>query len=484
MLMVLMYQRVTSILFFLLVFSFLASCKGVGGDGLDPNTRFASAYRSLRIGQVQTANNRVAITIAIDTREVIVIMTPDPLNPSLSDVLYRSADGNIVQIKISPRGLPQRALTDVSIQNFLRYTPLSVDIELFVNGESSPRSSTAFLTEEVFSLLGQVRAFSEEESMGLQTDLSKTDFRNNFMIGIIAARVFGCGISGATTDLPAESPLVSLSTSACRSLLLTTMNNIIKLNDFEDRETGEFLGNQEECAFPPDDFEAAKICINSVSQQMIRAALLAAPNLGIVINGTFDPETGDVLPTPTPTPVPTPRPFTPQNPPSEVPPLSPPEELPPPPPSPAPPPPPPEDPPPPPPPEDPAPFLGSYLGTSLMDETDYDMVNAFCPDNGGIEMTIADEGSPSCNEPDCSVTGEVTFLYDGIPLMGNLSGSFNQDGTGSGTVMISDPDFMIMDTYNFTFQVSDPEDAMFISTTYTSQSGCTGSGLMQKTSGN
>jgi len=122
------YKHIILMLFALCLL--LVSCRGVGGAGLSKSAVFASAYRSLRIGQVQTANNRVAITLAIDSREVLVIMSPDPSSPSLSDVLYRTPEGTIVQIRIDTRGLPRTAVSDSGSISFTNYTPFTFDFEI------------------------------------------------------------------------------------------------------------------------------------------------------------------------------------------------------------------------------------------------------------------------------------------------------------------------------------------------------------------
>src|SRR5690606_11079232 len=115
-------------------------------------------------------NNRVAITIAIDSREVIVVLTPDPDRPNLSDVLYRDADGNIVQLLVDTRGRPLTATVDGRVLEFSNYSGSSVDVR---DSDTSPRNqfqriqttpSTTQIREDILSLLGQVRPASADEN--------------------------------------------------------------------------------------------------------------------------------------------------------------------------------------------------------------------------------------------------------------------------------------------------------------------------------
>jgi hypothetical protein len=435
-------------LFFLCLLIY--SCRGVDGAGLRRDITFNSAYRSLRLGAIQTANNRVAITLAIDTREVLVIMSPDPSDPSLADVLYRSSDGSVTQIEIDRRGRPRRAFLDSAMVQFTGYTSESVDTTIATSSMTFPSIPTE-IRDEVRELLAFVREATTDDS-----NLEMLDVRNNFKLGIISTRTFGCSTSSASAANASDGmSTIPLAGAACGSELLTVMNNILTLDDFQERTLENFIGDPVACAFPRDDFDAAKKCIEDVSDEIIRESLLTAPDIAIVLDGTFDPETGDILPTPTPTPRPRPRPRPPgaNIPPPDSPPLVQPDP----------------DPEPDP---DPAFFLGSYDGTVFNN-----MVDTFCPDQIFIELAVAQNGDVSCQSPACQILGNGEFNFPGFNLTLNedITGSMNSAGQGSSTVNIEISNASFFDDYTFTFTAI---ENVGINVSYISDFGCEGSGTL------
>jgi len=292
-----------------------------------------------------------------------------------------------------------------------------------------------------------------------------TDFRNNFIIGIIATNIFGCSPTNLEQEVIQNTELATLPPQVCNSLLIRTMRNVLKLNDFENRVVEQFIGDPIGCAFPENNFERAKECIENSSGEIIKEALLAAPNLETVINGTFDPETGEILPPP-PTPTPTPRPKPSPTPkPGELPPapIEPPIE-----PKPTP-----TPTPTPPPSVPPAFFFGSYQG-SFTDTTDYSLVMAFCPNDADIQINISSGTDLSCTSPNCDINGSITFFYDSTPITSSLTGTINENGLGVASLQVQDPNIPVFDVFDFKFSAMQ-SSMNFFNADYHSSQGCEGS---------
>ncbi len=273
-------------------------CKGISGSGVSQSQRFESGFRSLRIGQITTANNRVATTIAIDSRETIVVLEPAPGSASLTEVLYQSTDQFTAEILVSSDSLPNLANTDDSIVDFSDYTDENVTLDVINNGITLSTQTVA-LNQDIFGF------FNLNKSLGRSKALAEDDLVRIFRIAVIAVRVFGCTSQSYLENTSSSLPFGELTESACSSTLITTMLNVIKVADFEKRIIDEFLGDPIGCAYEEGNFLDALNCLNNSKPEVIREALVSNPDIDSVLNGSFDPNTGEIIPeAPSPTPTP------------------------------------------------------------------------------------------------------------------------------------------------------------------------------------
>jgi len=279
--------------------SFNLSCKGISGSGVSESERFESGFRSLRIGQITTANNRVATTMAIDSRETIVVLEPAPGSPSLTEVLYQTTDAsNNAEILVGSDSLPQLANTDDSNIAFSNYTSNSVTLDIRNAGVALP-SQTVALNDGIFGFTDSGKNLSHTKA------LTEADLTRIFNIAIIAVRVFGCSSQAYLQSNTSSPTFGSLTDSACSSTLVTTMLNVIKVGDFDQRIVEGYIGAPVDCAYPDGSFPDSVNCLNNSTPEVVRESLISDPEIETVLDGTFDPNTGEVTP-PTPEPTPTP----------------------------------------------------------------------------------------------------------------------------------------------------------------------------------
>lgn len=273
-------------------------CKGITGAGVSETERFESGFRSLRIGQITTADNKVATTMAIDSRETIVVLEPAPGSPSLLEVLYQSTDNLSAQILVGTDSLPREANTDDSKIVFSNYTDSSVTLDIQNSGLSLP-TQTVPLNNEIFGF------FDLKKNLSRSKALTDADLTRIFRIALIAVRVFGCTSQSYLETTPSSLPFGSLTSSACSSVLTTTLLNVIKVGDFEQRIVDGYVGDPIGCSYEGGSFQGALDCLNNSKPEVIREALISVPDIEAVLDGTFDPDTGEIIP-PTPEPTPTP----------------------------------------------------------------------------------------------------------------------------------------------------------------------------------
>lgn len=272
-------------------------CKGITGSGVSESARYESGFRSLRLAQVTTANNRVATTIAIDNKESIVILEPAPGSPSLTEVLYQTPDNQTVQILVSPDSLPVEARTADSLVKFSNYTNNSVTVNLTSGGVELPQQ-TVPLNNEIFGFYEIARV----HNLGPKA-LTTSDYERIFRIGTVAVRVFGCSSRTVVTSGASTAPFGSLTDTACSSIIATTMLNVSKVGDFENRLVENYDGAPAACSYDGGDFQDALLCIDGSEDEVVLDSLISDPEIDNVLDGTFNPDTGEIIPeTPEPTP--------------------------------------------------------------------------------------------------------------------------------------------------------------------------------------
>lgn len=277
-------------------------CKGITGSGVSESARYESGFRSLRLGQITTANNRVATTIAIDTKESMVILEPAPGSPSLTEVLYQTPDSQTVQILVGSDSLPVEARTADSLVKFSNYTDNSVTVNLTSGGLELP-GQTVPLNDEIFGFYDIARVYHIGPKV-----LSTADYERIFKIGTIAVRVFGCSSRSLVSSGNSTSPFGSLTDSACSSVLATTMLNVAKVGDFENRFVENYDGAPASCSYDEGDFQDALLCLSDSEEEVVLDSIVSDPEIDNVLDGTFDPDTGEIIPeTPEPTPEATPE---------------------------------------------------------------------------------------------------------------------------------------------------------------------------------
>jgi hypothetical protein len=288
------------LLFALITFNI--GCKGITGSGVSESARYESGFRSLRLGQITTANNRVATTIAIDNKESILILEPAPGSPSLTEVLYQTPDSQTVQILVGPDSLPEEARTADSLVKFSNYTDNSVTVNLTSGGVELPQQ-TVPLNDEIFGFYDIARVYHISPKA-----LSTADFERIFKIGTIAVRVFGCSSRSLVSSGDSTSPFGSLTDTACSSVLATTMLNVAKVGDFEDRLVENYEGAPVSCSYDGGDFQDAQLCLSDSEEEVVLDSIVSDPEIDDVLDANFDPETGEIIPeTPEPTPEATPE---------------------------------------------------------------------------------------------------------------------------------------------------------------------------------
>lgn len=268
-----------------------SSCGGASGAGVSEDVRKFSAFQSLRLGQITTLNNRVATTVAIDTREAVVILSFDPSNPSLADVLYRTGDGRVAQITIDADGRPLSAVAEGYEVSFTEFQDGTVSV-------SSVATSEATQVEVESDVLGLLKRSFVVRSSG-QGLSPQASFEKLFQVAVVAVRTFGCASIKASGQISLDSSYLQVAESACRSRLIDTLLTYLKAGGIDERLISNFQGDPIACSFERGNFQGARDCILNSSNEAIIEALLSVPDLEAVLNGTFNPDTGEIIvPTP------------------------------------------------------------------------------------------------------------------------------------------------------------------------------------------
>lgn len=369
--------------FFLLASALgLLSCGGVGGGGGGQTTSQATVTRSLRIGQSDDANSRVAVSIAGNTRESITLLNTPGSNAEIVNVLYSSPDDDVARITVDSQGRPTSAETEDAKLTYSNYRDGKVDVTLTIHGVVFG-TATVDVPSDAQSFLGRKLARANTDESVLQTLLRRA---------IISVRTFGCSVSNANFNGADVAKLFAVTAEACGSKLLDATNQVLKEGNVNSRlVTG--LDNRNTCNFDDpnwiNSFFNAQDCALGVGGQLVGVVDQIAPSIG---DGVDNPPP----PAPPPPPPPSSSSGTPDTGPTH------------------------------------SVFLGNWGGV-LLEET----VFTPCQTNQHYIFEVRAGDDPFCRKVTCPLLGQYDgVLFANTPFNGPVTGTIHDNGDNTADVTL------------------------------------------------
>ncbi len=269
----------------------LASCAGVGGnDGTSSNNANSinKASQTLRLGQASSPTSPVAVSAAINNRENLVLLNNVGTIGDIEHALYTATDGSVVRITLGENGLPESAATLDATITFTNYTATTVDITIFI-ADSPVLSSTVPLIDSALALTRRARRLARSDNDNSQLTALLAN-------GASATRIFGCSIQDANVDVPA---LLSLASASCGSLLLDTVEELIRRRQDVTEIIVPDIPESSGCNFNQpgwaNNFANALSCAGTAGSELVEVVLEDNPDIDLVTDDAFDPELGIVV---------------------------------------------------------------------------------------------------------------------------------------------------------------------------------------------
>lgn len=257
---------------FLTAFTTTIACGGVSGGGEDSSNSQSDingASRSLRFGQTDDANSRVAVSVAINNQESLVILNSGAGNSDIAQVLYRGADGAVALINVNSSGVPLSATTSDSSVVFRNFNGSTVDVTITSGGTVTEATGVSVSSSSRLLTARTGRVLSEDS------------LRSILRAALIAVRTFGCASQRAATAGQVSSAFQQLAANSCGSLLLDTVNDTVQNQPDNLQQFVTDVPNNASCtsAINGGSFAFAQRCANTVGASTIIEALNQAPSI-------------------------------------------------------------------------------------------------------------------------------------------------------------------------------------------------------------
>ncbi|MDD2943030.1 MAG: hypothetical protein PHC51_08710 [bacterium] len=225
------------------------------------------SVKSLRLLQNTDPASPVAVSIATDTKETVVVMASGTSLEGGEQILYTSDSGQVAVLSVNNLGLPLKATARNATLNFGNYNSTTLDVEAIIDGISYP-VKTVPLQQETIDLLTKSYNSSIFEKGSIGYSISSVIRRS-----AVAVRTFGCATFLAAPTSTATNSLLSLSERSCRSRLVDSLKEIANTESDEtinDRvRTTNTVASQCNSVDFDNDFESAENCALTASKEVI-----------------------------------------------------------------------------------------------------------------------------------------------------------------------------------------------------------------------
>lgn len=263
----------------------LAACGNVHGGSGVPTTKVENSLRSMRLGAVTRADSAVALSVAIDTREVITVLNRSTAANAINQVLYQSKDQHLVSIAVEQDGTPVQANADGSSVVFSRISNNLIGVQATING-TAYQQITASIPPQALQLLQNPKSL-RSSSLQKDTQSSREALLARAIIGV---RIFGCSAQDAFNRLGINTSIVDLAAQSCDSLILDSAQQILDDGSLDEIPVDEITYSDACESAAAGDLSAASTCVDVTGEDLVKNVLETAPDLDAAVTGETDPD--------------------------------------------------------------------------------------------------------------------------------------------------------------------------------------------------
>lgn len=232
----------------------------------------------MRLGVVNSPDSAVALSMAIDSREVVIVLNNSSVPEGANDLLFSTTKGEDLVVAIDNSGLPVTGKTSKLKLDFQNAGVSDVQVTVT---EGNTQLGSVISPLPISKLPRSFQKMGPAKAAGSQSELIERV--------IIGLRTFGCAGRNALEQLGVSTDAAGPTADTCQSVLLDAAQEVADNNSYDDLPQSELPDNPACGAANSGSLGAAGSCLNTVGASLVNVVLSETPDIDAGVTGETDP---------------------------------------------------------------------------------------------------------------------------------------------------------------------------------------------------